>query len=59
MFFFHTAAARRATHVALRTLLSGEIPTQKLGMAGDPYMVGTNPSIASQKAVVQGLQGLF
>jgi hypothetical protein len=32
---------------------------RKLGMAGDHYMVGTNPSIASQKAVVQGLQGLF
>jgi hypothetical protein len=59
MFFFHTAAARRATHVALRTLLFGEIPTQKLGMAGDPYMVGTKPYRASRKAVVQGLQGLF
>ena len=32
---------------------------RKLGMAGDPSMVGTNPSNASQKAVVQGLQGVF
>ena len=53
MFFFHTAAARRATRVALRTGLSGEIPTQKLGM------VGTEPYRASRKAVAQGLQGLF
>ena len=57
--FFHTAAARRATRVAPRTVLSGELPMRKLGTAADPYVVGTNPSNASRKAVAQGLQGLF
>ena len=57
--FFHTAAARRATRVPLRRVLSAELPMRKLGMAGDPYLMGTYPSIASQKAVVQGLQGVF
>jgi hypothetical protein len=57
--FFHTAAARRATCVAPRTVLSGELTMRKLGTAGDQYVIGTNPSNASRKAVVQGLQGLF
>jgi len=32
---------------------------RKLGMAVDAYIVGTNTSSALQKAVAQGLQGLF
>jgi ribonucleotide monophosphatase NagD (HAD superfamily) len=40
-------------------VLSAELAMRKLGMAGNPYMVCTNPSNASRKAVAQGLQGLF